>query len=94
MHTRTLSRLAATAAVALGLAACGGNDAAANAGDSAAAVTAPTDSMGLQTTPPQPGGPMNMVDSASRVLPPDSLHDSTRHGTTGTMPNDSAHRRP
>ena len=48
---------------ALALAACGGGESATT--DSAAAAASP-DSAGLQTTPPQPNGPMNMVDSASR----------------------------
>jgi hypothetical protein len=44
-------------------AACGSREEA--AADSAAAATSP-DSAGLQTTPPQPAGPMNMVDSAAK----------------------------
>jgi ABC-type glycerol-3-phosphate transport system substrate-binding protein len=62
MHTPTLRAALAGAALAA-LAACGGAEKAAS--DSAAAAASP-DSAGLQTTPPQPNGPMNMVDSASR----------------------------
>jgi hypothetical protein len=45
-------------------AACGSREEA--AADSAAAATSP-DSAGLQTTPPQPHGPMQMVDSAAKA---------------------------
>jgi ABC-type glycerol-3-phosphate transport system substrate-binding protein len=53
----------ASAALAL-LAACGGSESA--TADSAAAAASP-DSAGLQTTPPQPQGPMNMVDSGTKA---------------------------
>ncbi|MGZ8378404.1 MAG: hypothetical protein ACXWZS_09810 [Gemmatirosa sp.] len=53
----------ASAALAL-TAACGGRESA--TADSAAAAASP-DSAGLQTTPPQPQGPMNMVDSGTKA---------------------------
>ena len=57
-------RRALPLAAALSLtAACGSREEA--AADSAAAATSP-DSAGLQTTPPQPHGPMQMVDSAAK----------------------------
>jgi hypothetical protein len=85
MHSPTLR--AALAGAALALSACGGAGKAAS--DSAAAAASP-DSAGLQTTPPQPNGPMNMVDSAARSpLAADSPsvnpgRDTTR--TPGTNP--------
>jgi hypothetical protein len=66
MHARTARHAAGLAGLALALAACGGDKGDAAATDSAAAASSP-DSAGLQTTPPQPNGPMNMVDSAARA---------------------------
>lgn len=69
----------AGAALAL-LAACGGQEAA--SADSAAAAASP-DSAGLTTTPPQPSGPMNMVDSGTKApLTGDTLIPDT----TATRP--------
>jgi ABC-type glycerol-3-phosphate transport system substrate-binding protein len=79
--TALLRPALAGAALAL-LAACGGREAA--TADSAAAAASP-DSAGLTTTPPQPQGPMNMVDSGTKApttgdtLRPDSTPaDTTR----------------
>jgi hypothetical protein len=67
------------ASVALALtAACGGSESA--TADSAAAAASP-DSAGLQTTPPQPQGPMNMVDSGTKAP---TTGDTTRTDTSGT----------
>jgi hypothetical protein len=76
----------ATAALVFA-AACGGSEKAAT--DSAAAAASP-DSAGLQTTPPQPNGPMNMVDSAARSP---ATADSPAAGGTDTLlraPGDTA----
>jgi hypothetical protein len=64
-------------------AACGSREQA--AADSAAAATSP-DSAALQTTPPQPHGPMHMVDSAAKAPltadSPTAGRDTTRRDTT------------
>jgi hypothetical protein len=73
------------ATAALALAACGGAEKA--SADSAAAAVSP-DSAGLQTTPPQPNGPMNMVDSASRS-PTTADSPATGGGDTLTPPADT-----
>ena len=70
----------------LALAACGGAEKAAS--DSAAAAASP-DSAGLTTTPPQPNGPMNMVDSASRS-PTTADSPATGGGDTLRTPPDTA----
>ena len=53
----------AAGALAL-VAACGSRESA--VADSAAAAASP-DSAALQTTPPQPNGPMNMIDSGTKA---------------------------
>jgi hypothetical protein len=89
MHTPTL-RAALAGALALALTACGGSEKA--AADSAAAAASP-DSAGLQTTPPQPNGPMNMIDSASRS-PTTADSPSTGGGDTLRPPTAGAVRPP
>ena len=84
-----LRATALTAALAL-TAACGGRESA--TADSAAAAASP-DSAGLQTTPPQPNGPMNMVDSASRS-PTTADSPSTGGGDTLRRPTDTTSRPP
>lgn len=85
MHTTTARALAASLAL-VALAACGGGETA-TADSPAAAGTA-------TSTPPQPEGPMNMVDSATRApqtadsLPPGAV----RRDSGATLPPaDSGH---
>lgn len=79
--TSTNGRRIAVLSIALVAAtACGGSNETA-AADSAAAVASP-DSANLQTTPPQPQGPMNMIDSGTRA---------PTTGDTARMPTDTSH---
>lgn len=79
--TSTNGRRIAVLSIALAAAtACGGGSESA-AADSAAAVASP-DSANLQTTPPQPQGPMNMIDSGTKAP---TTGDTTR------QPTDTSH---
>ena len=81
LHARPRLLLGALTLLAVG--ACGKGDAGA---DSAAAANS-ADSAGLQTTSPQPQGPMNMVDSSTKA-------PTTNDSAPGTVRRDSMVRAP